>query len=48
MYFVDGSLVKITDFSKCLIPPPMSMYEYDFGTKIVGIFRKKHNLLVVS
>ena len=48
MYFVDGPIVNITDYSKSLIPPPMSMFQANFESDVLAISRKQHNLLVLT
>ena len=47
-YFIDGPLIHITDLSKCLMPPPMSMFKVDFGALVTAVSKKLHNLLVVT
>jgi hypothetical protein len=38
----------VTDLSKCLMPPPMSMFRHDFGADVVGVAKRRHNLVVVT
>ena len=47
-YFIDGAVAQITDFSKCMMPPPMSMIKYDFGSAIAGAVLKEGQFLVIT
>lgn len=35
-YFIDGNIVNVTDFSKGMMPPPMSMYKHLLESNILG------------
>ena len=48
MYFTDGPVINITDISKCMIPPPMSMFKAEFKGDVIGTAKKGYNLLVVT
>ncbi len=41
-------MISITDLSKCLMPPPMSMIKADFGSKVRAVAKKRDHLLVVT
>ena len=45
---MDGTILNVTDFSKCLMPPPMSMLKYPFESNIVGFSKSKNNIVVVT
>jgi hypothetical protein len=47
-YFVDGKVLHVTDFSKCLMPPPMSMYQQVFSANIVATAKRQKYILVVT
>jgi hypothetical protein len=47
-YFTDGPTVNITDLSKCLMPPPMSMVKAFFWADVTATSKKRHNLLAIT
>lgn len=47
-YFVDGKVLHVTDFSKCLMPPPMSMHQQLFSNNIVATAKKHNHILVLT
>jgi hypothetical protein len=38
----------MTDLSKCFMPPPMSMFKYDFGSNISAAHKNKHNIVIIT
>lgn len=47
-YFIDGSTVHLTDLSKCLMPPPMSMLKRTFESNITAFSKANNKMLVIS
>lgn len=47
-YVVDGPLLKITDFNKGIVPPPMCTIEQNFNGNIMGSAIKHNNILVIT
>jgi hypothetical protein len=47
-YFIDGSSLHLTDLSKCLMPPPISMLQRHFESNIVAVSKSGKIVLVVT
>lgn len=45
---VDGNLLRITDFSLGVIPPPMSHYNAEFESNLHGIALYGQHILVLT
>lgn len=45
---IDGNLLKITDFSKGMIPPPMCNLEEKFDEVILGVDIKSNHMLIMT
>lgn len=40
--------MHVTDFSKCMMPPPMSMLQYNFGQHVTGASKLLNHLLIIT
>lgn len=48
VYCIDGNLLKVSDFSKSLIPPPFSLYSIDAGDVIMGSGMNSSQILLIT
>jgi hypothetical protein len=47
-YFIDGPTLHLTDLSKCLMPPPLSMLKRSFDSNITAFSKADNNLLIIT